>query len=155
MFACSTPLGSVEFDRGHLIWRPLRGPLQRVEIGETIVNSCLVPGPGGSTCGLVLFTRPGLILHLSLPSLVPLASTRLAAGPPNAAQIIFSHGIPYLVMAKENRLQVRALQRLSSTVACREFHKMADLLYLDDDELVVIHGMESTLLKVDELIPPP
>ena len=155
MLSCVTPHGIIEFERGMMNWRPERGPPQRVELGETIVTACLIPSPQASIQGVVMFSKQGLIIHLSIPSLIPISSTRLEGWCPESAQLAHIHGIPYVILSHNKSIETRCLDDLKKVISIIEFENKVDLLYLDGNTLVVIQGMNTTKIQIQDIIPLP
>jgi hypothetical protein len=153
MLSCATPHGIIEFERGMMNWRPERGPPQRVELGETIVTACLIPSPQASIQGVVMFSKQGLIIHLSIPSLVPISSTRLEGWCPESAQLVHIHGIPYVILSHGKSIEIRCLDDLKKIISIIEFENKVDLLYLNGNTLVVIQGMKTTEIQIQDIIP--
>lgn len=155
MLSCATPHGIIEFERGMMNWRPERGPPQRVELGETIVTACLIPSPQCSIQGVVMFSKQGLILHLSIPSLVPISSTRLNGWCPESAQLVHFHGTPYVILSHGKSIETRCVDNLNKIISTMEFQNKVDLLYLDGSTLIVIQGMRTAEIQIQDLIPLP
>ena len=155
MLSCATPHGIIEFERGMMNWRPERGPPQRLEVGETIVTACLIPSPQSSIQGVVMFSKQGLILHLSIPSLVPISSARLNGWCPESAQLVHFHGIPYVILSHGKSIETRCLDNLKKIISIIEFENKVNLLYLDGNKLVVIQGLKTAEIQIQDLIPLP
>ena len=155
MLSCATPHGIIEFERGMMNWRPERGPPQRLEVGETIVTACLIPSPQSSIQGVVMFSKQGLILHLSIPSLVPISSARLNGWCPESAQLVHIHGTPHVILSHGKSIEVRTLDNLKKIISIIEFENKVNLLYLDGNKLVVIQGLKTAEIQIQDLIPLP
>ncbi|MBT7938579.1 MAG: hypothetical protein HN696_05395 [Euryarchaeota archaeon] len=136
-------------------WNPERGPPQRVEIGEIIVTACLIPSPQNSIQGVVMFSKQGSIIHLSIPSLVPISSTRLDGWFPESAQTVHINGIAHIILSHDKSIEVRCLDDLKKIVSIIEFENKVNLLYLDGDKLVVIQGMKTAEIQIQDIIPLP
>ena len=155
MLSCATPHGIIEFERGMMNWRPERGPPQRLEVGETIVTACLIPSPQSSIQGVVMFSKLGLIIHLSIPSLVPISSTRLEGWCPESAQLVHIHGTPHVILSHGKSIETRCLDDLNNIISTIDFQNKVDLLYLDGKTLIVIQGMNTAEIQIQDIIPLP
>ena len=152
MLTIYTPSGELELKRDELFWTPRRGSVRKIGFGENIINSCICPGPQKTVTGILLFGSEGLVIHLRLPSLAPIQTLRLEQ-PPDAVQIVYDEGCGYLVIAEEKTLKFRllnSLERIVSVIGCQQ---KIDLLHLDGQRLIIVHGFETTALDLTDIIP--
>jgi len=152
MLTINTPSGKLELNHDELFWIPRRGIERKIDFGEDIINSCICPGPQETVTGILLFGSEGLVVHLRLPSLTLIQSLRLKY-PPDAVQIVYGEGCGYLVVAEERNLKFRLLDSLEKIVSVIGCQRKIDLLHLDGQRLIAVHGFEITALDLSEIIP--
>ncbi|MDC0055645.1 hypothetical protein OAJ94_01180 [Deltaproteobacteria bacterium] len=86
---------------------------------------------------------------------MPISSTRIGGWFPESAQIVYFHGIPYVISSHGKSIETRCLDDLKGIISTLEFQNKVDLLYLDGNTLIVIQGMNTAEIQIQDIIPLP
>ena len=154
MHIIATPLGTVEAISQTVIWNPIKGRKYAFSVSEAIIGICSCQGPQNSVSSVILFGTNGLYLRIAIPSMIPLQIFQLERAPKSSI-VVYIQGRATLVLAYDSELSIRLMAKPQTEIYCHTFTKKVKLLCQDGEDLLVIHGLDNSRIKIAEIIPLP